>query len=349
MLAVSGYGETLESIRQQFEIYHRFSGEIELLSSDDVQEIDNVLKRTEPKRLAVRRELDKALKERKPLKKLPSPLFAEDYAAPFLHYVAVEQAFALRSLQQTKPDEVCPSVQYVYRLADELSVSGSLELRTVAALIRLRMLETAQLLLLHPLCQHEHHVMLYKIFDEQINRRTTDSAIWTRYGEEGKQFFADVVKLGFDKMVSPNLLKEFTGSQAFGEYTKAPLERMAHDKSVFDKALEVILESCSEPFFQRQPILRQLNQEIRELQGTADEPVFAILLLRDISSAMRLFAQERSGIEMAYIALSISLDDPKRYKMLNFLTGNEYEIRLITDGAMCTYEGNVKPFYVPYR
>jgi len=349
LLTFSGYGETLEAIRQQFEIYHRFSGEIELLSSGDTKEIDNVLKRTETKRIAVRNELEKARTERKPDKNLPSPLFAEDYAAPFFHYAAVERAFAQRSLQQGKPDEVIPSIRYVYCLADELSASGSLELRTVAALIRLQMLEIAQELVLHPLCRHEHHEELYKILDDQINSRTTDTAIWTRYRDEGKQFFADVINYGLDKMVSPNLLKEFADSRAYREYGKEPVKRMTHDQSVFDKALEVMIESCAVPFFQRQPVLRQLSKEIQELQDTADEPVFAILLLRDVSSAMRLFAQERSGIETAYIALSASLGNQQRYKMLNFLTGSEYDIRLITDGAMCTYEGNIKPFYVPYR
>jgi hypothetical protein len=64
---------------------------------------------------------------------------------------------------------------------------------------------------------------------------------------------------------------------------------------------------------------------------------------------MRLFAQERSGIEAAHIALSVALGNHNPRRIINFLTGNEYEIRLITDGIMCTYQGNVKPFYVPYR
>jgi len=349
MLAVSGYGETLEAIRQQFEIYHRFSGEIEILSSDDAKEIDNVLTRTETKRLAVRKELEKALTERKPDKILPSPLSAEDYVAPFFHYVAVERAFAQRSLQRGNPDDAIRSVRYVYRLADELSASGSLELCVVAALVRLQMLETAQSFVLNPLCKHEHHECLYKILEEQIHNRTTDTAIWTRYRDEGKRFFADLVRHDLDKMIAPNLLKELMERQAFREYEKVPIERMSHDQSLFVEALEVIVESCSEPFFERQSILRQLNEEIRELQGADNEPVFAILLLRDVSSAMRLFAQERSGIETAYIALSLSLGKQHHYAMLNFLTGNEYEIRLITDGVMCTYDGNVKPFYVPYR
>ena len=64
---------------------------------------------------------------------------------------------------------------------------------------------------------------------------------------------------------------------------------------------------------------------------------------------MRLFAQEQAGNELAYLALSASLHGQKRRKVVNFLTGNEYEFHLITDGMMCTYKGNVKPFYVPYR
>ena len=348
MFAVSGYGETLEAIRQQFEIYHRFPGEIEILSTDNIREIDNVLKRTEEKRLTVRRELDKALTERKPDKNLPSPLFADDYIAPFIHYVTVERAFAQRSLQQNKPDDAVQSIHYVYRLADELSESESLVLRASAARFRLQMLENAQSLLLHPRCRHEHHELLHKILDDQINNRKTDTAIWTHYREEGKQFFVGVGKHGLEKMVSPNLLKELMERDAFGEYTKAMTQRAAHDQSVFHRVSQTVIESCSVPFFQRQAVLRQLDQELRAQRGTATEPVFALLLLRDVSQFMQLFAQERSGIETAYLALSASLGNPQRNKTLNFLTGNEYEIRLITDGVMCTYEGNVKPFYVPY-
>ena len=80
-----------------------------------------------------------------------------------------------------------------------------------------------------------------------------------------------------------------------------------------------------------------------------DEPVFALLLLRDVTSSMRLFAQEQSGIEAAHLALSVSLGIRSQQRPINILTGNEYEIRLIPNGVLCTYEGNIKPFYVPYR
>jgi hypothetical protein len=344
-LAVSAYGETFETIRQQFEIYRRFTGEIEILAADDTKEIDNVLKRTETKRQTVRKELD-TLNETTPKRDLPSPLFAEDYAAPFLHYIAVERALAQRSLQQGKPDEMMQSIRYVYRLTDELAESGSLELRIVAVLTRLQMLEIVQSLLLHPLCRREHHDVLYKLFDDQLNHRVTDTVIWTRYREEGKQFFEELPRRSLDKMVSPNLLKELTDRRALEEYIKAMDSRFKHDQSVFLLVFKAVVESCSAPFFKRQPILRALDRELRE---TATEPVFAVLLLRDVSQTMRLFAQERSGIETAYLALSVATGKRSRQKTLNFLTGNEYELILITDGVMCTYEGNIKPFYVPYR
>jgi len=350
--AVHGYGDVLETIRQQFEIYHRLPGEIEILATDDLKEIDNVLKRTETKRLVVRNKLDQ-LDEvpavPPPKRELPSPLFTEDYVAPFMHYVTVERALAQRSLQQGKLDDVLQSFRSVYRLADELAVSGSLELRILAARCRLQMLETAQSLVSHPLCRHEHHELLYKILDDQIKNRDTDEVIWTRYREEGKQFYETIARRGFDPMISPNVQKELMERRALSKYEGAVFERFNHDRSVFLRVSEVMVESCSQPFFQRQPALRQLETELRERRESADEPVFALLLLRDVTSSMRLFAQERSGIETAHLALSVSLRIRSRPIPLNVLTGNEYEIRLIPNGVMGTYEGNIKPFYVPYR
>ena len=348
MSAAIGYGEVFETIRQQFEVYHRSPGEIEILETDDLKEIDNVLKRTEPKRLAVRKELDEPTAAQTK-RELPSPLFAEDYIAPFVHYAAVERAFARRSLQQGKLDDAMQSFRYVYRLAEELAASGSLELRVAAARFRLQMLEIAQAMMIHPLCRHEHHEALYKILDNQINNRETDETTWTRYRNEGKQFYENVVEKGFDKMITPELLKALMERHAFHEYEKGAKEPFTHDRSVFDRVSDVIIESCSQPFFKRQPVLRQLDSELRKQRGTADEPVFALLLLRDVSSSMRILAQERSGIETAYLALAVSLEIRNRQRPMNFLTGNDYEILLITGGVLCTYEGNIKPFYVPYR
>ena len=346
--AVNVYGDVFETVRQQFEIYHRLPGEIEILATDDLKAIDNVLRRTETKRLTVRKELDKALTVQRPKRELPSPLLADDYIASFTHYVAVERAFARRSVQQGKLDDALQSFRYVYRLAEELTASGLLKRRT-AALFRLQMLEIAQSIVSHRLCRHEHHEALYQILNDQINNRETDEIIWKRYREEGMQFFENITRRGFDQMIAPNLLTELMERHAFRAYEKAMVERFNHDRSVFLRVSEVIIESCSHPFFLRQPTLRQLDTELRERRGAADEPVLALLLLRDVTSSMRLFAQERSGIETAYLALSVSLGIRSRQRPLNFLTGNEYEILLITNGVMCTYEGNVKPFYVPYR
>jgi hypothetical protein len=44
--AVNVYGDVFETVRRQFEIYHRLPGEIEILATDDLKAIDNVLRRT---------------------------------------------------------------------------------------------------------------------------------------------------------------------------------------------------------------------------------------------------------------------------------------------------------------
>ena len=349
VFSVNVLGDTLETIRQQFEIYQRYAGEIEILSADNIKEIDNVLQRTEAKRQTARSALDNAPTVSRPKTDGPSPLLAEGYGIPFLHYIAVERAFAQRSLQQGKPDDTMQSIHYVYRLADELSGAGSLELRTVAALIRLQTLEIVQSFVLNPHCLHEHHQLLLKLFDGQTSRESGDKTIWVRYREEGKRFFEETARIGLNKTVSPNLLRELRDRSALDEYNKAPVERFFQDQSVFHHAMEAVIESCSLPFYQRQPFLRRFNRELKEKQGTASEPVFTLLLLRDVSGSMQLFAQEQSGCEIAYLALSASLNGQNRRRTMNFLTGNEYEFRLIPDGILCTYEGNVKPFYVPHR
>ena len=335
----------LDTIRQEFEIYQRFAGEIEILASDDTREIDNVLKRTEAKRLAVRKKLDT---DEHLSANLPSPLFADEYVAPFMDYVAVERAFAGQALQQGHLDEAVLSVQYVYRLVELFSASGSLALRSLAAQIRLQMLETAQSIVQHPRRRREHHQALHTILEEQINNRTTDAAIWERYREEGLLFFAKLNRQNPEEMFTPELLRELTNRKILEEYKKPNSQRVSFDQSVFRRVSEAIVSSCSVPYFQRQAVLRRLDEELRQRRGLENEPVFSILLLQEVSQRMQLLAQERSGVETAYLALSAALSKRTQNRGLNFLTGNKYEILLIPDGVMCTYQGNIKPFYVPY-
>lgn len=343
------YGAPLETIRQQFEIYQRFTGELDVLSGDNTEEIDKVLKRTEEKRLTVRKTLDNTLSKNSPKINLPSPLAVESYIAPIFHYVTVERAVALRALQQGESNDAMLTLRYIYRLADELADTESLKLRAAAAQMRLQTLEIVQSLLLSPYCRREHHEQLFKIFDDLVNLRPTDRAVWTRYLDEGKQFFEEIPRRELDSMVSQDLQKELQERRAFEGYKKAAVERFMHDQSAFQRVMPIVIESCSLPFFKRAPMLRQLDEALRERQGTDTEPVFSILLLRDVTETMRLFTQEQSGNETAYLALSAALGDQPRRRIINFLTGNEYKFPLIMNGIACTYEGNIKPFYVPYR
>ena len=336
----------LDTIRKEFEIYQRFAGEIEILATDDAREIDNVLERTKTKRLAVRKQLDE--EEHLPAK-LPAVLLADEYIAPFLDYVAVERAFADRALRQGQIEEAVQTIRYLYRLAGLFSESGSLALRSAAARIRLQMLETAQSIVQHPRCRREHLQALYEILEEQINTRTTDTAIWERYREEGLLFFAKLSRQDPTELFPSEFFREATNRRILEDYKKPDSPRAAYDQSVFRRVLEAIADSCSMPYFQRHPVLQRLNEELRQRRGTANEPTVSMLLLQDVPEQMQLFAQERSGIETAYLALSAALGKPTQNRMLNFLTGNQYEIRLIPDGVMCTYQGNIKPFYVPYR
>ena|GEM_PF-1990302 len=363
LFASNVFGHPFDVIRQHFEIYQRFPGELEIFATDNTEEIDHALNRLKPKRLAVRKALEEnaSVEELDTQPALPTLLFADDWLAPFLDYILAERAFAKRSLQRAagdrvEIDEAVKAVQYAYRLADEFSLSGSMALRRAAARIRLQMLEIAQLIVQHPRCRADHHQALYSILEEQINHRQTDKAIWENYRDEGLRFFTKMETEGADAVIPADVYKKLLDRKAFGDNktARAIAERTADDKSVFSRVSSAIIESTSLLYFQRQAILRAFDQEIRQRRGAENEPVVSILLLQDVSEMMQQLAQERSGIETAYLALSASLgypnrNRPDRSKMLNYQTGNAYEIRLIPDGVMCTYQGNIKPFYVPYR
>ncbi|MDR3182038.1 MAG: hypothetical protein LBT89_03810 [Planctomycetaceae bacterium] len=309
-LSGSGSAEELGQLLQtHFAIYNRNQGELELLDGSNTADIDGVLLRTAEKRNAIRQAVQDNVRFENPSAQTV-PLLAE-------HYGKTEQAAAKRSLQRERIDQSVEALQSLFQFSQQLCDAGQYDCRLTAAKLRLQGIPLVQDVLLHPKTRHTHYVGVYEMLRVQLDRWTKDKDIWTEYKTECLRVYA---------------------------LTDTPQQ----DKPFFEKAVNVMIESCSLPYYKRQPVLRQLKEQVRS--GT---PAISKDLLKVIPDAMEQLALERTQCEMLYLGLGIALRKEQRVvhtqPPLVPLTGETYSIKLITGGIMITYPGNVKACYVPYR
>jgi hypothetical protein len=295
-------------LQKNFAVYNANKGELELLDGGNAADIDGVLQRTKEKRDAVRQGLDENLRFASPASPAVT-LTAE-------HYCKTERAAAKRALQRGSVDQAAEALQYILQLSQQLCSAGQYDCRLAAAKIRLQTLPALQDVLLHPKTAQKHYTELHEILRQQLDRWTKDKDIFAEYKTEGLRVY---------------------------QVTDAEKQ----DKNVFERAINVIIDSCELPYYQRQPVLRELKAQMGSEYSVSKD------LLKVIPDAMELLALERTQCEMTYLGLSIALGQErianKTLPPLVPLTGEGYETKLITGGIMITYPGNAKACYVPYR
>ncbi|GHT45507.1 hypothetical protein FACS189454_05120 [Planctomycetales bacterium] len=300
-------------LQKHFAIYTNNPAELAVLDGDDVHAIDTVLKRTQEKRDEIQRLLKSGNASFHGTDRIIND------QAPILHYVKIELAVAKRSLQTKHIDQSVESLRNMIRLTHFLCAANQYDLRLTAARIRLQTIIALQDIFLNPGCTKQIHQDFFELLEFQLAHWTKDKTIWLEYLDEGKKIFGEA-----------ELKKD---------------EQLVIEKKVFEKAMRAVIESCQFPFYKRQPVLRQLEIELKK----HSEPTLADGLLKEVAGTMELLATERTQCEMVFLALSIAIHGRNQQHCITPLTGEEYNIKLLTDGVMITYPGNPKAVYLPYR
>jgi hypothetical protein len=320
-------GDVGAVLQKHFAVYRDNVGELEILEGDNEKDIDGVLKRTAEKCDAVRNTLDG-----NHCVFIEQDIFVLCAAE---YYCTVERAKAKRALQNAQIDSAIRALCYTLHLAECLCKADAAlqapprtatiyDARLAAAKLRIQTVPVIKDALLHPAMTEKHYTVLHELLRRQLDRWTKDQNVWTEYKAECLRVY------------------RLPAMQA---------ESAAQDKPVFERAVDVIIASSALPYYKRSPVLQKLKEQIAK--NERQETDMSRRLLEVIPDAMELLALERTQIEMIYLGISIALGHERGTYTgkppLVPLTGEEYEIKLITDGIMVTYPGNAKACYVPFR
>lgn len=310
-------------------------------------------------------------------------------AADYLEdYLLLEEYAIARSLRDGRIEEALNSLVYIFRIAQLASEAAVPAVRSSAAQIRLRAIDVMQAIVLDAKFNKRYLGGLYGMMQEQLKHWTPDRAVWIADRASGMKTYHRILQYGLEAALTPKEIEDLenrgllvfisrkqkkrknnsaaeNNNDSENDETKETIllknnffNTHIADEIFYLQSMQKIIDDCKKPFYQRIPILDEINDELLNKMDKGQELVIAEILLRGIVRLMRLYAQDRAGCEIAFLAMSISLEKPTAPSLItNPFSEEEYNIDQTKDEEnpnkkfiQVSSSGNRLPFCVPdYR
>ncbi|MDR3197209.1 MAG: hypothetical protein LBU34_05000 [Planctomycetaceae bacterium] len=362
------------------------------ISDETLEHLSEVLNRFEPKRLSIRNALNRPdtrfyfIFEQDEEFGEVIDVRAADYLED---YLLLEEYAIGRALREGRMEDALDSLVYIFRIAQLAAEVAVPAVRSSAALIRLRAVDIMQTIILNPKFNKRYLNGLYEMLREQLEQWTPDKAVWVADRASGLKTYHRILQYGLEAALTPEEINDLEKRDLLvfvsRKQRKRKKENTANttnnnseengvkeiillknnflnthiaDEIFYLKSMQKVIDECNKPFYQRISVLNEINNELLNRMGKELEPVIAEILLRGIVGSMRLHAQDRAGCEVAFLAMSLSLEKPTvAHLIANPFSEEEYNISQTKDVEdpnkkfiLVSFLGNRQPFRIPdYR
>ena len=264
------------------------------------------------------------------------------FESDFLQIVAIaaglEACYAAEHLANDRVDDAVTSVETMLALANHLSWEKHVSSRVLAAQIRGDALNVMGGLVGHSQAQPQHAERLLGFVQAQLDNWPADSRAWVGDRAIALHFY-EVTRAGhLVSMLSAVELSAFVRDKKIRQLKHASSSELDADQRFYLDAMHQVIASCSEgspaaksvPYFRRQQVFTDIEQELTNRTDTASYPMIAgQILLTDLRRSQQVFVRDRARTEAWALALAASLGKPlKRYE-INPGTGKPYDVRLM--------------------
>ena len=358
-------------LEQQFSVFYEEgnSGELEALrsvrpqpgsdweiSSEALQTVNDVINRTDERRLFIRKLLiakktcfatelvyNKKTKESIPNWKAAS--YLDDY-------LLLEEFAVAKSLHEGNVHQAIDAAAYMFRLAQLASEVEMPSARAKVAQMRRKTIRITQAIALDPLCQEKDIVRLYDIMKEQLDHWVPDERAWIGARAFGMLIYEAVRERGMIPILGNQVIAEATRNGVMELYEKNILRSLTSDYTFYLQSMSTMIDSSRDVYSSRQKDFAAIGARLRERQRpeSGPFPIIADFLLRNIREIMEACAVERAECESAFIAVATSANRPVGLLHHgNSLNGKPFQISTLESPprVSVTFEGAEQPFIAP--
>ena len=277
-------------------------------------------------------------------------------------YLTMEECEIACCLQAGNMDGAVEALKYMLRFTELASQTQFPEMRIHVVYMRENILRILQALALDPKFLPKHANMIFLALHQTLKDWPSDANCWVGDRADSLKRFDLIRQNRISDALADDELELLRSLNVLGY--EIPLEKRQQpkresnlldyvalykpkscdkDQDYYLKAMRVLIDSCSQPFYYRLRTLNQVADNLQTQQGKKDYPVLSMLFLSGIREQMQKQAMDKARVEAWYLALAASLKyeikegsvDPVRgkpYRMTRVQTPDGNRIIVFYDG-----------------
>ncbi|MDR0520726.1 MAG: hypothetical protein LBH00_02610 [Planctomycetaceae bacterium] len=222
-------------------------------------------------------------------------------------YALLEEYAVADALLKGKMEDVYAAAAYTFRIAQLASVLPAAGVRADAALVRLRLFDVMQRILLDPKLEPKHLLWFSEMLKEQYAGFTPESNVWFGDRAAGIKLYNDILIQGPDSALDILDIQKMEERKVYLPFVKGFLKSHITDEVFYLRSMQRIIDASKKPYHTRKPVLDSIRRALQEKYDTPDEPYVAQLQLKDVDRLMRLYAQDESALRRALVLMLVSL------------------------------------------
>ena len=269
-------------------------------------------------------------------------------------YITLEECEIANAMENKDIKAALKSLAYILRFAELASHSRFVEMRVHSAYIRENALRTLQTIVFEPEFGNVETKTVSDILIAQLQKWPSDTKCG--FGDRADCLRVyDLLRWGritdalgqeeLEELYSLNVFGEVRDASITGKKREISMEAkiaflkvddINKDQTQYLKAMRTIFDSSSKPFYQRLPILYEIEGHFTKLQGTKDYVAIAPLLLRNVHVWMQMQAEDKARVEAWVLALAVKRKFTVKSDAVDPVRGKPYKVTKISipDGTL---------------
>ena len=284
-------------------------------------------------------------------------------------YVTLEECEIAKSLENKDMVGAMKSLTYILRFAELVSHSKFVVMRKQGADIRENALRILQTMVYDPKFGSVETKAMNDLLISQLQKWPNDRKCWIGDRASSLRVY-DLLRRGrvsealepedLDELYRLNVLGEVRDTSVRGKKQETSMEAkiaffktsdIDKDQIQYLKAMRTVVDSCSKPFYQRLPILDEIEDHFKKLQGSKEYVAIAPILLRYIREGMQFQAEDKARVEAWVLALATKRKFTVKPGTLDPVRGKPYQVSRIAtpEGSLIvvSYGGGTNKVEIP--
>ena len=267
-------------------------------------------------------------------------------------YALLEEYVIAQALHDGNIHEAMEALAYTFGIAFLASQLADVGVRADVAHVRLRAFDVLQRVVMDPKFERQHMVSLRNILLQKYQTRTPEQTAWFGDRADGMMKLHHIMMDGIGAL-EPVELEWLKLRGAENDFRRRPRKYHEADMLFFLQSMQKVIDVSNQPLLKRQDVFNQIHREMRAKEHTYDKEGFALdpfvsgLRLKDVGDFMHLFAQDRSVLNRAIVAVLHSLGQGNTDNYRDPFTDKPYVVEQ-ADGVLSISAALLpRPFQVP--